>query len=140
VICNFTGPAAPHSGQCSGNRTPKWSADTPAEHCRPTAKVSPQRAGLRRRDRFRACRGPRSHRRTFGATLLPLVRDGPGVFAFSAVELFNARGELIGITSLKRVGGENLNFAQPVSYVRNLLSATSRSLTVAEVHRRYGTR
>ncbi|MEZ6058136.1 MAG: trypsin-like peptidase domain-containing protein [Planctomycetaceae bacterium] len=35
--------------------------------------------------------------------------------------LFNARGEVIGVTNMKLLGGEGLGFAIPVSYVRHFL-------------------
>jgi len=36
--------------------------------------------------------------------------------------LFNARGEVIGVTTLIVSGGQNVNFAVPVAYLKNLLS------------------
>lgn len=35
--------------------------------------------------------------------------------------LFNARGEVVGVTNMKLVGGEGLGFAIPVSYVKHFL-------------------
>ena len=40
--------------------------------------------------------------------------------------LFDERGRLIGITSFKIRGGENLNFALPINYVRGMLGTTQR--------------
>ena len=35
--------------------------------------------------------------------------------------LFNSRGEVIGVTNMKRLGGEGLGFAIPISYVKHFL-------------------
>ena len=35
--------------------------------------------------------------------------------------LFNSRGEVIGVTNMKLVGGEGLGFAIPISYVKHFL-------------------
>src|SRR5262245_42499715 len=43
---------------------------------------------------------------------LPSFRLVPAEVAF-----FNSRGEVIGITSFKIRGGENINFAVPINYV-----------------------
>ena len=50
--------------------------------------------------------------------------------------LFNSRGELIGITTFKVRGGENINFAMPVRYVRPLIaSAEQRIRSIDDVYR-----
>ncbi len=46
--------------------------------------------------------------------------------------LFNSRGDLVGITTYKMKGGENLNFAVPVNYIRGML-ATAPKMTLAEL-------
>jgi hypothetical protein len=46
--------------------------------------------------------------------------------------MFNEAGQLVGILSAKLTTGENLNFGIPVNYVRGLLSATSRTMTLTE--------
>ena len=46
--------------------------------------------------------------------------------------LFDSRGDLIGITTYKMKGGENLNFAVPVNYIRGML-ATTPKMTLAEL-------
>src|SRR6185503_20579639 len=50
--------------------------------------------------------------------------------------MFNELGELIGIVSQKLDGGDNLNFAIPVNYVRGLLSTQPR-MTLAELAAKY---
>jgi hypothetical protein len=50
--------------------------------------------------------------------------------------LFNDRGELVGITTFQIVGGENLNFAVPINYVRGML-ATTPKFTLADLATRY---
>lgn len=45
--------------------------------------------------------------------------------------LFNARGELIGITTLKIVNGESLNFAIPINEVKNIINSKSVQLQMA---------
>jgi Trypsin-like peptidase domain len=49
--------------------------------------------------------------------------------------LFDDRGSLVGITAFKVKGGENLNFAIPINYVRGMLATESR-WTLAEMNRR----
>lgn len=46
--------------------------------------------------------------------------------------LFDERGRLIAVTSFKIGGGENLNFALPVNYVRGMLTTTPK-LTLTEL-------
>jgi S1-C subfamily serine protease len=53
--------------------------------------------------------------------------------------LFNQRGQLLGITSFKIRGGENLNFAVPVNYVRGLIGSPGTPMSLSEVHAKYGT-
>jgi S1-C subfamily serine protease len=52
--------------------------------------------------------------------------------------LFNSRGELVGITSFKIRGGENINFAVPINYVRGLLGVAEAKMTLSEVKAKYG--
>jgi S1-C subfamily serine protease len=47
--------------------------------------------------------------------------------------LFDETGRLVGVTTSKIVEGENLNFAIPVNYVRNILGAATR-WTLAELN------
>lgn len=54
--------------------------------------------------------------------------------------LFNAQGELVGITSFKIAGGENLNFAVPVNYVRGLMEIADGAMSLELVNRVYGKR
>jgi S1-C subfamily serine protease len=46
--------------------------------------------------------------------------------------LFDDQGRLVGITSFRIKGGENLNFAVPVNYIRGMLSTTT-TLTLQEL-------
>jgi len=70
--------------------------------------------------------------------------DGYGVIQTSAAispgssggGLFNDRGELVGITSFRINGGESLNFAVPVNYVRGMLGTTAR-FTLTELAAQY---
>jgi len=50
--------------------------------------------------------------------------------------LFDNAGRLVGITSFKLRGGEALNFAVPINYVRGMLGGASR-LTLAELATKY---
>ncbi len=50
--------------------------------------------------------------------------------------LFNANGELIGITTFKIRGAENINFAVPVNYVRGLAAVPERVELLAEMNAR----
>ncbi len=45
--------------------------------------------------------------------------------------LFNSRGEVIGITTLSVEGGQNLNFAVPINYVKPLLSSKEVKMTLS---------
>jgi S1-C subfamily serine protease len=48
--------------------------------------------------------------------------------------LFDDNGDLVGITTYKVRGGENLNFAVPVNYVRKMLTATATArFTLADL-------
>ena len=49
--------------------------------------------------------------------------------------LFDEHGRLIAVTTFKIVGGENLNFALPVNYVRGMMGTTP-TLTLAELAKR----
>jgi serine protease Do len=46
--------------------------------------------------------------------------------------MFNEAGQLVGILSAKLTSGENLNFAIPVNYLRGLMVAPSRAMSIAE--------
>jgi len=48
--------------------------------------------------------------------------------------LFNAKGEVIGITSSTDDKGQNLNFAIPADYVRGLLASPGQARTLASVY------
>jgi serine protease Do len=50
--------------------------------------------------------------------------------------LFNDRGELVGITSFRIKGGESLNFAVPVNYLRGMLGTTAK-FTLTELAAQY---
>jgi S1-C subfamily serine protease len=50
--------------------------------------------------------------------------------------LFNGHGDLVGITTYRIEGGENLNFAVPVNYIRGML-ATAPKLSLAELAAKY---
>jgi S1-C subfamily serine protease len=50
--------------------------------------------------------------------------------------LFDEAGHLIGITTFKINGGENLNFAVPINYVRGLLGSTITKMTLANLNER----
>jgi hypothetical protein len=50
--------------------------------------------------------------------------------------LFNARGQLVGITTYKIKGGENLNFAIPVNFIRGMLATTAK-FTLIELAAKY---
>jgi hypothetical protein len=50
--------------------------------------------------------------------------------------LFNGHGDLIGITTYKIEGGENLNFAVPVNYIRGMLATTAK-LSLAALAAKY---
>ena len=50
--------------------------------------------------------------------------------------LFNGKGDLVGITTYKIEGGENLNFAVPVNYMRGMLATTAK-FTLAELAGKY---
>lgn len=49
--------------------------------------------------------------------------------------LFNQHGQLVGITTFRVKGGENLNFAVPINYVRGLLS-TEAKYSLADLKQR----
>jgi hypothetical protein len=44
--------------------------------------------------------------------------------------LFNSRGDVIGITTLSVEGGQNLNFAVPINYVKPLLTSKEVKMTL----------
>lgn len=44
--------------------------------------------------------------------------------------LFNARGELIGITTLKNIDGESLNFAIPINDVKTIINSETAQLEI----------
>jgi len=52
--------------------------------------------------------------------------------------LFDDRGRLIGITTFKIGGGENLNFALPINYVRGMMLTTTPTLTLVELKTKDG--
>jgi hypothetical protein len=51
--------------------------------------------------------------------------------------LFDTRGMLIGVTTFKIRGGENLNFALPSNYVRGLMALSDVTMSLDEMNNRY---
>ena len=71
-------------------------------------------------------------RGVFGKRSAPLVQTDAAISpGSSGGGLFNSRGELVGITTFKWKG-ENLNFALPVEWVRELTQLGQRKLTAEQ--------
>jgi S1-C subfamily serine protease len=71
------------------------------------------------------------------------VRDDPAGGGFKVIQtdasanpgnsggpLVNRQSEVVGIVTFKIVGGENLNFAIPVNYLRGLMQSTTSTMTL----------
>lgn len=74
--------------------------------------------------------------RTYEDTKM-LQISAPISMGSSGGPVFDERGEVIGVATLIIEGGQNLNFAVPVNYLRPLLSAPKRE-TLAELATRLG--
>jgi S1-C subfamily serine protease len=87
---------------------------------------------------------PAGYQNTLSQGLISSVRtlDGFHVLQITAPishgssggPLFNAKGEVIGITSSLDDRGQNLNFAIPVDYVRGILASPSQAKPLASVY------
>ncbi len=88
---------------------------------------------------------PQGLRGTVTAGIVSSIRDDPASRGYKVIQtdaainpgnsggpLLNNKGQVVGVTTFKRVDSEGLNFAVPINYLRGLMNATDRPMTLAE--------
>lgn len=94
---------------------------------------------------------PRGLEGTVTSGVVSSIRDDPGGRGLKLIQtdaavnpgnsggpLVNAKGQVIGIVSAKLRGSENLNFAVPINYLRGMLNALQKPMTLAEMRSQTG--
>jgi len=88
---------------------------------------------------------PQGLQGTVTAGIVSSIRDDPASRGYKVIQtdaainpgnsggpLLNARGQVVGVTTFKRVDSEGLNFAVPINYLRGLSNSDDKPMTLSE--------